>query len=286
VRVVAVAFSDIHCGHKMGLMNPDTELPDMTTEEPALYKPRPTLMQKWLWENYTKGIEGTVKLANGDPIVILFNGDATWGIRHPEGIISTRMSDQCHIAAMSFVPWFEHKNVKSLWMVYGTQSHEFGEGSGPELICAHLRPTYPEVKIKTLSHGLLDVEGMGIDIAHHGPTTGSRTWLKGNTLRYYMKSSMLADLADGSTPPRIYIRSHYHEYVEETVTINTAKGQVRSIGFVTPAFCGLTHYARQVTRSSHMLGCGMVAMEIVDGELRGLYPSCKAIDLRTKENVL
>jgi len=284
-RRIVVCFADTHAGHKLGLMPPDVELLDEGAGgEPTTWTPRQSAVQEWLWEHYQNDIQSVRKLAGRDEIIVIHNGDLTWGNKYPEQIVSTRDADQLAIAMANMRPWLELKNVKTMRLIFGTQSHEFGEGTAPLLVTRQLSAEYPRKIIRTSQHGLFDVDGITFDAAHHRSGPGIRQWTVGNQLRYYLRSLMLDEILRGRTPARVVIGAHYHTYCHETVEMyGEGDREWHSDIYVLPAYCGMTHYAVQATRSAYLLGCGLVAFEIVDGQLRRAYPFRRVIDLRTEE---
>lgn len=281
-RLVAL-LSDIHSGSRLGLMNPETTLwqEDERGQE-VPWRPTPTAVQRWLWGHYVSDIAATMDLAAGDDVILVHNGDLTWGRKYPSELVSTRNADQLLIAVANLEPWGTWPNVRTIRLVHGTDSHAFGEGTSDALVCDALRVRWPERSVSEVRHALLLVDGVGIDCAHHGPTPGGRQWLTGNQARYYAKSVMNDDLILGRTPPRVIVRSHYHTYVRETVRIHGARELVTDV-IITPAYCGMTEYATQATRSGYLISCGLVVLEIVDGALREIHPFVRSVDLRREE---
>jgi hypothetical protein len=282
-RRLVVLFSDTHAGSRLGLLSPDTVLwEEDQNGQPAPWQPQPTAVQQWLWGHYASDIAAVIDLAAGDPVILVHNGDLTWGRKYASELVSTRDADQILIAIANLAPWFEHANVQTVRLVHGTDSHAFGEATSDALVCDALRVRWPERSVAEVRHALLLVDGVGIDCAHHGPGPGGRQWLTGNQARYYAKSLMNDDLLVGRTPPRVIVRSHFHTYVRETVRVHGAREVVTDV-IVTPAYCGMTEYATQATRSGYLISCGLVVLEIVDGALREIHPFVRAVDLRREE---
>ena len=281
MRKILAVIADTHGGAKQGLMPPDVQLLDDTGPEPRTWTPSPTAIQTWLWECYQNDMASVTELAGKSKIVLVHNGDLTWGVRYPECAVSGRAADQYSIALANLEPWYALRNLSKVVLVQGTGSHEFGEGSSPIVVGGELSKRYKKVSTICTRHGLLDVDGAPVDVAHHGPTPGGRSWLTGNQLRYYTRSVMLDDILCGKQPPVAILRAHYHTGIRETVR----EGGYTCEAFVLPSFCGMTHYAVQVTRSAYLLSCGLVALEFVDGVLRGVYPFWRSVDLRQKEAV-
>ena len=282
-RRILVVLSDEHAGHRLCLCNPEAEWDDFSADgEPCANKANLTRTQEWYWEGHEWGRKEVKKLAGRDEITLIHNGDITWGQKYPDGLIAYEQSAQVDIAFWNLKPWLDMKNVKVVRMMHGTQSHEYGTGSSTKAVTSLIAARYPKLDIAHRRHALFSIDGVSIDVAHHGTTAGIRQWTTGNQLRYYMRSLMNDELARSRPIPRLMFRAHYHTYVWETLRMGTEHVMD---GFITPAFAGMTHYASQATRSAYLQGLGMIAIEIVDGEYRGAYPFIRHADLRTEEEL-
>lgn len=298
-RMILVVSSDWHAGHQLGLMNPETKLASeiidgqgqavQTWNEYHLGH-----YQRYLWETvWEPGIKEVKKLADGSPVALIVNGDITQGQRHPEQLVTTSIANQFLIAAGAAEPWIEQiPNLKMVRFSYGTASHIFSEGTSPVIVSQLLKPKFPNVSIEVVHHGLLDVNGVTIDYAHHGPSQGIRLWTEGNQLRYYTKSIMLDHLKDGQKPPTLIIRSHYHYPKRERVDIavNQPGGRMETVSstiYLTPSMSGMTDYAQQATKSTPILYNGFYVFEIENGKVIDdhLDEFVWALDLRTKEKL-
>jgi hypothetical protein len=266
-------------------MNPETTLwqEDERGQE-VPWKPTLTAVQRWLWAHYEADLDEVARLADGDEVILVHNGDLTWGGKYPSELVSTRKADQILIALANLEPWFALDSLSTVRLVHGTDSHAFGEGTTDALVADGLRARWPERDIAQVRHLLADVDGVGIDCAHHGPTAGIRQWTVGNQLRYYARSLMNDELLRGRVPPRVVVRSHYHTWARETVRVQGVREHVTDI-IVTPAYCGLTAYAAQATRSAYLISCGLVVCEVVDGMLREIHPFVRSVDLRREESL-
>lgn len=275
-RKIVAVFADTHGGSKLGLMPPGVQLLDDTGPEPQTWTPQPTAIQKWLWGCYQEDMAAVVGIAGKSPIVLVHAGDLTQGTRYPEACVSARAADHFAIGMANLEPWYALKNLRSVCLVQGTSSHEFGDGSAPTIIGGELSKRYKRVNTFVVKHGLLNIDGARMDVAHHGAGTGGRAWLTGNELRYYTRSVMLDEVVRGNAPPAALVRAHYHSGVRETVRV----GEHVTEAFVMPCYCGLTHYAVQVTRSAYLLSCGMVALVFEGGKLVSAHTFWRSLDLR------
>jgi hypothetical protein len=283
-RAILVVLSDPHGGHRHGLLNPETVLEE-TDEEGNLiknYHPQVTPIQQYLWEQYTKWITEVKEIVGSDPLYIAMNGDITCGVKYPQLLVSDRIADQFIIAAANFAPLYDLK-PRAVRIIKGTGAHVFNQGTSEIVVTTLLKAGYPNVSTEVKDHGLFTIEGVDVDVSHHGPPPGSRKWLEGNEARYYLRSAMLDEITAGKTPPRIYYRAHYHQSVEETLIVRGNGNRYKSTLIITPSLAFIDDHARQTVRSPSRITHGMSVAEIIDGELLRNIPLEKTIDIRSHE---
>lgn len=281
--MIVALLSDTHHGHRLGLCSPNTVLEDITNGNVTRFSPQLSETQKFMWEVHEWGKEEVFKLAGKDEVILIHDGDPTHGKAPFLETMTTRMDDQFLIAEATFDEWAKHKNVKTIRFAAGTGVHEMGESSSSLNIANALRRSYPEKDISVVYHGLLDIKGFTIDYAHHGPSIGSRIWLTGNELRYYLRSLMLGEIMDGRRPPHLVVRGHYHTYRREFLEMTMQGKPVDSWAMLLPGFTFKDDYTRRATKSDFKQTVGMIALEIIDGQLSRTFPFIKTIDIRTKE---
>jgi len=142
-----------------------------------------------------------------------------------------------------------------------------------------LRLMYPGVEIAGAHHALVDVGGLLIDAAHHGPPPGSRSWLSGNVALYHLRDMVMRHLMAGKRPPDLFLYGHYHTKIVVTLTINDHDYRL----IIMPSFLGgLTGYARMRTRSEYEITTGGCYFDIQNGALGQIKWVTKTIDLRTR----
>ena len=285
-RKIVVFFADTHGGHKLSLLSPHVVLWEEDEEGNQIpYTPRSTATQEFLWECYEEDWDRVERLADGDPVVIIHDGDLTWGTKYPSQLVSTREADQVAIAVANMERAVWIPNVQKVRLVFGTEAHTSPEGTMTVLVARQLGAMYPRVDVACLHHGLFSAGNVTIDCAHHGPSPGIRSWTAGNVLRHYVRSLMLDALADGEYPPRVLVRAHYHTFTRETVRVTTKRGTFVTEAFILPAYSGLSGHGHQSTRSKYHIGVGMLALEIIDGQLAHCHPYYRIVDLRTREEL-
>jgi len=275
-RIVPV-ISDTHGGHKLGLCLPTVVLERMENGQVEKYNPQLSETQKFMAETYEWGVSEIIKLAGKDEIIPIFNGDPTHGKASFLEVMGTRMSDQIDIAKEPIDRWLQYKNVRTVRLSIGTGIHELGEGSASILITHALRDKYPNKDIGVVYHGVLDIDGFLIDYAHHGPNIGTRVWLEGNELRYYLRSIMLGSILKGRTPPNLVLRGHYHQYKREWLELNGYESWICLL----PGFTFKDDYTRRATRSQSDQSVGMLAFELIDGHLHKVHKFLQRTPLLT-----
>ena len=277
-REIAVILSDKHAGSKLALLPPTVKLTDPNTEEQ--YSPTLNWAQRQFWEWYERDREAVLKWANGDPITLFDMGDPTQGNRFPTELVTTSAAEQILIALETARYYAQEKNVQMVYQVVGTDVHEFGESTASVLLAKQLEEKHKHLKVQVLQHGLKAVGGVTFDVAHHGPSGGSRDWLRGNVLRLYAQSIMDGDLGAGRTPPQVILRGHYHEYVSEVVT----RRHHETRAMILPSWQWPNIHALKVAKSPTAFSVGTVALAVENGEIIGRpWVSLHTVDLRTKQ---
>lgn len=280
-RILAV-HSDTHAGLRYALMNPETVLyAEDEKGNPYPWQPEMTKTQEYLWKIYCEHIDTAIAIADGSPMTVDHLGDECNGNKHPDLLVSNRIADQVIIAEMNTHPWFNYPMMQHYRQVVGTGAHNLGFGSTAMLVVSQMKARFPGVDIQPLYHGLMDIGGVLVDYAHHGPFPGSREWLKGNVARFYLRDLMMRDLQDGRTPPRLVLRGHYHQPVKEYLEHAGHEAEL----FVLPSYTMINDHAMQAAQSPNKLTHGMIVFEIEDGKVVETHRLYQTIDIRTEEKV-
>lgn len=256
---------DKHSGSETGLQQKGQKYIAESGREEELYLNE---LQEVLYEVDTSFIETVKKLQDEkgfDTKTIYFdNGDLTHGDKHIGGQVSTKMDVQLQIAKGNMKRLFSEIDPDEYYIIEGTGAHNFGEGSGARLLYDYFH--YAGKNIYLSKHLKKNFGGKIVDIAHHGPSSGSRTWLKGNSFRYYLRDLLIGEQVDNNVPPDIVVRSHTHEFVKEYVSSGYANRH-EMLGFILPPMCWLNGFARQVTKSIPRVSLGGMIVEIIDGKI-------------------
>lgn len=282
-RQVGVAFFDPHGGHRFGLMLPGVVLPPLDEGDDE-WVPQLSATQKKLAEWYEQDRQAVLDLADGDDIFLLMGGDVIQGtLLREQLLVSPRLSDQFAIAEHFLEPWCRLPNLRFMRFCKGTGVHVMNKGSAELTIAQHLRERFGK-DISAWYHMDLKAYGVEIDVAHHGPPTGSRSWLRGNELRYYTRSIMDDHLKNGRRPPDLVLRGHYHDRTLELVHIHTWGETFRTWAAICPAYSIFADdYTLKATRSKDHMTAGLLAFEIIDGQVKQIYDWAHTLDIRKRE---
>lgn len=280
---MVAAISDTHGGYRLGLCNPDVVL--LKEDDEGITKewtPDLTRTQHKLWEAYLDNLGSLEEFVGDDPLVGLHGGDATQGDKYNACIPDITREDQREIARMNLLPMVNLPTLDKFRLVTGTEVH-VPEAAEARIAYRLTRDTGKDVK--SVHHARLSFDGVVFDVAHHGPFPGSRDWLKGNVALYYLRDRVYVDRRNGVEPADVYMRGHFHEYVPVPM-LDEWDGESRLFWVVVvPSYSGLTHFARKVTRSTPTLTTGIVAWEIIDGQVSKPIPFKQSWDLRTEEEL-
>jgi hypothetical protein len=247
------------------------------------WSPQPTESQLWLWDEFQEHKKQLIDLAGKDEIIVLVGGDVTHGKRYPDKErVSVREYDDYAIAADVLGELAELKNVKRMRLVRGTGSHVYGHGTA-ELVVARILEAEYGIDAKVAYHYLLNIRGVNFDIAHHGPGPGIRNWLKGNVLRYYVRSIVTSAIMEQEDVPDVLLRWHFHRYVPDTHEYRSNGTTYITRSRICPSYSYIDDHARQVTKSVSKLTVGMLAFELINGKVKDDYEFLSSIDLRRKE---
>ena len=284
-RRLVVALADMHAGHVLGLLNPETILVRQIDEhgEYEEWCPELTATQKLMWPMF-KGHVGELKeLAGGDEIIVFHVGDPTHGTKYAQGLIAdVSRSDQRIIATANLKPIISLPNVKTARLFTGTAAHVW-PGSSDAKIAWSLRNEYPAKDIGSIHHSRTRVGADVFDIAHTGPHGGSRDWLRGNVALYYLRDRIYRDRRMGKNPARVYLRAHRHIWLRVPFIDRWDSRETKHDLTIVPSYCGLSTFGREVTQSEPELVNGMCVYEIVDGKLVDIHPLIDYTDLRLEE---
>ena len=288
-RTILAIRGDTQGGHAGGLLNPETEIPVLGVDEHGetvvedTFTPELRPFQRKLWQWHEVDRKAIGKLAGKDPIIFLEMGDLTQGNIFKDDLASTSLTQQMTISAYSMFPWLDMPQVRASYIVRGTGVHVWGEGSTETMLTQYLKTRYPKKKINITDHYLLDVGGLLVDIAHHGPGAGMRPWTRGNAFELYVKGILIDDIMAGRRPPDLVLRAHHHEFTPAHALSIVGDKFWQLPGYITPPMCFIGSHAQKVMMSPSRMSVGLLAFEIVNGKILQTLPMLHTIDLRTQE---
>lgn len=261
-RTVVAISADKHCGSSLGLIMPGA----FQLHDGGTYSPSPA--QKILWQQYSECLDFIKEQRKKSRLIWIENGDVCEGIHHgTTQIVSGRVDEHeeisCNILDYTFKE-LKFGGDDLAYMIAGTEEHG-GNGSQSENRVAEdlgvFTPRFSETADKpsrwTWDRLLLKVNGVLLDVAHHGGAVGRRAWTTENGMTNLIKSFYFQSLEDKTELPRYWVRSHKHQYVK--AQYNGKAGMIE--GFVTPSFQFKTGFAYKI--AGHQLSdIGMVVIVV------------------------
>ena len=287
MHFVIPVITDKHALHTLGLLNPDTEFQRKGKNNEFYPYNRPLSPdQEDLWQVHQEIIDTSVKMADGDPIILYDLGDQGQGMKYTDDLESLYLANHIVAPYWNLVPWMRIPNLRRAYLVAGTSSHDHGAGALTILITKMLSGEFQDKEIIPVYHGLTKVApGVDIDYSHHGPGQSARSWLEGNTARYYLRDIMMSELMEGKTPPKIVLRGDKHSIIFEELSIWNKNRFVKSQFAMIPPLCKMGDFARQVTKSLSKIIYGGVIFEIIDGRMMEPVWITRTEDIRRKDEL-
>lgn len=255
-----VIISDTHVGSTLGLCPPSFSLDDGGSY-------RSNTLQGYAWDFWTEKFWPEVhERAKTRDTVVVLNGDLVDGNHHGTSqIFTTDPIQQINLAVEIFAP------IASRYPIYvtrGTAAHVMAAGAADEKIAKELGAKSPSKarSVKSAYHLKLEVGGVLLDIAHHGPPAGGRIHTHGNALRSFARDIVLQAKIAKAQAPDVIVRSHVHHYTYEIG--NDYDHICHSI--ITPAWQWKTEFAHKVVSHEDVADVGGVIVSVDGGHVSGV----------------
>ncbi len=202
MTTTVIVAADLHTNCKVALCPPATELDDGGTY-------RLSRSQRWLWDCWQDFLQ-KVEAIKKDKILIL-NGDiADADIKDRSFQIISRNPATIKKNAVRLIdPLAQLCKVR--YITRGTPAHSGQSGYFEELIAEDISARQnKETKAWSWYQLLLVIDGVRIDIAHHGPT-GGMPWTRHNREQALAARTLFKYAEQKERAPDIVIRSHGHK---------------------------------------------------------------------------
>lgn len=236
-RPVCIAVvSDLHAGSSVALCPEVVPLDDGGEYRAS----RP---QAWLWScwlDYWQQVRA-VREEYGADLYVIFNGDLVDGDHHNTSqLLSRNPNAQASVLNSAMRVALDAKPDR-LFIVRGTEAHTGQSACAEERIADGLRRDKrpiqgdPETGTASWWHLRMDVQGVRIDVTHHG-RTGQREHTRGSAAVLHAHDILLSHVKAGDPPPHLCLRGHYHRFNDShdaapTRVITTGAWQLKT-GFV------------------------------------------------------
>ena len=274
-HIIAVC-GDLHCGSTVGLCPPE----GLELDDGGMYEPSDA--QNWLWHCWESAWKTAKKVIGKKKFTLVINGDAIDGDHHRTAQIASPLTGlHVHCALESLRVPLALK-PKEVHVIRGTPSHVGRSGDAEEGIARALKgqlwPISKDTDTGTMSsyRRRIDVEGVRLDVAHHG-----RMGQRAHTVRGYanlygfdiwaerMLEAYQAMLVSEDPlkefnerrPPDIAVRSHNHRYMDSGYD---HRGVTRVVSM--PAWQFATEYVHRIAAES-LADIGIVLLICDEGRI-------------------
>lgn len=200
-----VVIGDTHCGSQAALMPPGFALADGQ-------EVKQSRRQKELWGWWLEFWEFVARVTNGEPYILVHNGDQIDGAHHGcVQLVTNNVGQQRKMAEQLLKP--QVAKAAAFYAIAGTAAHAGQSNSDEETVAEHLG-SVPDADGRFCRQDLWIEMGKDlIQFAHHIGTTSSQAYKSSPAMR--LMASMYGAAGEwGFRPPTIMIRSHAHDYVE------------------------------------------------------------------------
>jgi len=207
MAVILGIASDEHCRSTIGLIHPL----GVPLSDGGHYTP--SKGQHWLWTAWVRGWDMVADLAekHNAPVWWINNGDLVDGDHHntPQIVSRDSVPEREIVRRVLDVPL--GLNPERTFIIRGTESHVGPNASSEESIARALSDSYPvEVEPETGNfswwHLMMEVEGVFVDVLHHG-RAGYRPWTQQNATNLLAAQITMERVANGERLPDLAIRS-------------------------------------------------------------------------------
>lgn len=200
-----VVIGDTHCGSLAAIMPKHFRLANGAMQEQSLE-------QEMLWNWWLEFWSFVRRVTNGEPYVLIHNGDIIDGAHHScVQLVTNNISYQRKMAIQLLKPQVE--KAVAFYSIAGTAAHA-GQSNADEESVAEQLGSVPDEKGRFCRQDLWIEMGKDlVQFAHHIGTTSSQAYKSSPAMR--LMASMYGAAGEwGFKPPTIMIRSHAHDYVE------------------------------------------------------------------------
>jgi len=238
-----IVISDMHTGHKQGLVNPDSKLDE---DVPIPLYPIP----ESLW-NITEKVRDWVNTNCKKYDKWLINlGETTQGNLHKDDLLTAEMHLQFKWAAEAMYPFLDMKGMKGARFLQATSWHEYGDGSSSKLMAETLKSKYPKLDIKQMNQSRMVVGDTLFEWTHHGSSTSKRKYLEGNSAFLDAKDRIIQHIIERKKCPDLTFTAHTHKPSKATASILSEGTYINNTQVITPPMCGAGCYSRKVANPS------------------------------------
>jgi hypothetical protein len=227
-HTVVPIFGDLHAGSTLAVATPKFSIRTKKGDEEAIQEANKVqqwlytcFMDYWDWIKSLAGVRGKYRKHR---IVAIFMGEAIDNVHHQTTQVIHDVDDQMTMSANLLKPIADLADG-GFYGVMGTEAHSGPAGCFDRQVLGGIGARLVDWALS------LDIDGMIIDIAHHG-RAGQRDW---TSAAPGMAAEVMLEYAkEGKKPPRYIFRGHNHviddsgEKIDGTRCVSTPSWQLRT----------------------------------------------------------
>jgi hypothetical protein len=203
--IILAVVGDLHCGSSLGLCPAQ----GIDLDDGGHYSPSKTQTWVWgLWVEYWERVREAKKRL-GARLVCVLNGEPIDGVHHGTvQLVSAHLGTQMEIARQCLSE-AQRLSPEAWHVTRGTEAHSGKSAPADEAIARWLEAEKdPETGASSSYHVLLDLNGVGVDITHHG-RAGLRPWTRATGVNA-LAAELVYEYARADWKPQLAIRNHNH----------------------------------------------------------------------------
>ena len=249
-------IADAHSGVKMGLW-PRKFRADDDDKYITLGKSQKHLLKRL--EKVTKmAQEGT------DELLLVLMSDLVHGPEKelPEQMDTTNVKAQCDAFIQAILPL--SNRADRVYAIDALSRYHVDPGRFADDYIAKELGAFGHQAYVSLD---LVVQDVWFRFAHHGPSLGTRPHTRGDSVRRFIRDTHIEALEEGQKTPDVFVFAHWHQYYDETVTVQGPGYSKNLTAYFCPPLSFPDKRTMRNVKRIQKVDVGMLALDVEGGNV-------------------